>query len=305
MEKRSTPLVSVVIITYNSSKYIVDTLESIKNQDYNNIELIVSDDASKDNTVEVCSAWLDSNSEHFTGTKLITVPHNTGVSANCNRGAKASSGEWIKTISGDDRMLSSAISDNLNYAHSVPGAAFIISDIREIDENGLPIEEGTLNEGLAYFANIPTAKKQLKAYSRWPAFLNTPTFFCKTDIMKAINYCDEEFRIYEDMTVILRVVEKGYRLHYLPKKTVEYRIHRESISRNRKMDELRKNEAFKVFKKYRKKHLNIFNPIDLSVLYEIWLNYKYKGFNGRKGDSLLRKFSLFYWYMRFSGIKSY
>ena len=52
------PLVSVVIITYNSEKTIIETLESIKNQTYKNIELIISDDFSKDNTVEICKQCI-------------------------------------------------------------------------------------------------------------------------------------------------------------------------------------------------------------------------------------------------------
>lgn len=47
----SNPLVSIIVITYNSSKYIVETLESAKNQTYTNIELIISDDNSKDDSV--------------------------------------------------------------------------------------------------------------------------------------------------------------------------------------------------------------------------------------------------------------
>jgi alpha-1,3-rhamnosyltransferase len=56
--KNQKPLVSVVIITYNSSKYVLETLESAKAQTYQNIELIVSDDCSTDDTVEKCREWI-------------------------------------------------------------------------------------------------------------------------------------------------------------------------------------------------------------------------------------------------------
>ena len=55
-------LVSVVVITYNSEKYILETLESIKTQSYKNLELIISDDCSKDDTVMICRDWLDNRS---------------------------------------------------------------------------------------------------------------------------------------------------------------------------------------------------------------------------------------------------
>lgn len=64
-------LVSVVVITYNSEKYILETLESIKTQSYKNLELIISDDCSKDDTVMICRDWLDKEGERFIRTKLI------------------------------------------------------------------------------------------------------------------------------------------------------------------------------------------------------------------------------------------
>ncbi|MBR5577209.1 MAG: glycosyltransferase [Bacteroidaceae bacterium] len=51
--------VSIVVITYNSSKYVLETLESVKAQDYPNIELIVSDDRSTDNTFELVNQWIE------------------------------------------------------------------------------------------------------------------------------------------------------------------------------------------------------------------------------------------------------
>jgi alpha-1,3-rhamnosyltransferase len=51
-------LVSIVIITYNSAKYVLETLESVKAQTYEKIELVISDDCSTDDTVEVCRDGL-------------------------------------------------------------------------------------------------------------------------------------------------------------------------------------------------------------------------------------------------------
>ena len=98
MTENQCPLVSVVVITYNSAQYVLETLNSIKEQSYSNIELIISDDCSKDKTVEICRDWLAKNKEKFVRTELITVEKNTGTSANINRGIKASKGKWIKSI---------------------------------------------------------------------------------------------------------------------------------------------------------------------------------------------------------------
>lgn len=73
-------------------------------------------------------------------------------------------------------------------------------------------------------------------------------------------YCDEEFRIYEDMVTIFKVTEKGIKVHYLNKATVDYRIHRDSISRCMKAEMLRENEALEIFRKYRRRNLSILIP---------------------------------------------
>ena len=59
------PLVSIIVITYNSSKYVLETLESAKAQTYENIELIISDDGSTDDTIKICKNWLEKNQDRF------------------------------------------------------------------------------------------------------------------------------------------------------------------------------------------------------------------------------------------------
>ena len=103
------PLVSIIVITYNSSKYVLETLESAKAQTYQNIELIVSDDCSIDNTVEICKEWIEKDKERFVRTELITAEKNTGIPANCNRGVKAAQGEWVKLIAGDDMIIYTSV----------------------------------------------------------------------------------------------------------------------------------------------------------------------------------------------------
>ena len=70
-------MVSIIVITYNSAKYVLETLESARAQTYQNIELIISDDGSQDNTVEMCKDWLSENNKCFVSTELLTVEKNT------------------------------------------------------------------------------------------------------------------------------------------------------------------------------------------------------------------------------------
>lgn len=133
--KEEQPLVSIIVITYNSAKYVLETLESARAQTYQNIELIISDDGSQDNTVEMCKDWLSENNKCFVSTELLTVEKNTGVPANCNRGIKAAQGEWIKFIAGDDILLSTCVEDNVKY---VPGKdiKILLSSVKLFDTTG-------------------------------------------------------------------------------------------------------------------------------------------------------------------------
>ena len=79
------PLVSLGITTYNSANTIVETLQSAYQQTYDNIELVISDDYSTDDTVSICKKWLKENGHRFVNTRIVTAPVNTGTSSNCNR----------------------------------------------------------------------------------------------------------------------------------------------------------------------------------------------------------------------------
>jgi alpha-1,3-rhamnosyltransferase len=96
------PLVSIIVITYNSGRYVLETLNSIWYQTYEDMELVVSDDFSTDDTLVLCKKWIAAHKTRFTSCKIIESDENNGITKNCNRGLYASSGQWVKIIAGDD-----------------------------------------------------------------------------------------------------------------------------------------------------------------------------------------------------------
>ena len=125
----SNPLISVCVISYNSSEYIVDVLESIKSQTYQNIELIVSDDKSPDNSVAVCKEWIEKNKDRFVRTEVIVPEKNTGTAGNYNRALFAAKGEWIKFVDADDLLFPNCLTDNVEFVENHPEANVVFSDI--------------------------------------------------------------------------------------------------------------------------------------------------------------------------------
>lgn len=90
-------VVSIIIPVYNLEKYIDYCLESITNQDYSSLEIIVIDDGSKDKSRAIIEQWQEKDSR----IKLISQD-NAGVSAARNRGIEAATGEFIMFVDGDD-----------------------------------------------------------------------------------------------------------------------------------------------------------------------------------------------------------
>lgn len=98
-----TPKISIVVVTYNSGKYVTETLDSIASQSYTGeIQLIVSDDCSQDDTVLICKNWLRDHKDRFPDATIISSTSNTGISGNYNRALKEVNGLWVKYIAGDD-----------------------------------------------------------------------------------------------------------------------------------------------------------------------------------------------------------
>ena len=92
------PLVSVCIPAYNNAAYIKETIDSILSQTYENLELVICDDNSKDNTAKVIEGIKDERIKFYKNEK------NLGMSGNWNHCLSKCSGEFIKLICADDML---------------------------------------------------------------------------------------------------------------------------------------------------------------------------------------------------------
>jgi glycosyltransferase involved in cell wall biosynthesis len=284
------PLVSIIIMTYNSEKYILETLESARAQTYLDLELIVTDDCSHDRTVEIVQSWLEKHKDSFLRSELLTSPVNTGIPSNCNRGIIKSDGEWVKIIAGDDILEDNCIVTFITAIKANPELKFIASDMHYINAEGqiITANDFRFNAIRNYFFSL-MAEEQLKLYARVTLFLNSPSFFMHKPTLKSINYFDEEFRFYDDLPLIFKLLEKGIGIYFINSKTVKYRIYENSLSRtsNKVTSDVRLREQRGCFKKYREKYLRDLNLINLVVKYDFWLEHDYKGILGFKALPLM------------------
>jgi glycosyltransferase involved in cell wall biosynthesis len=232
--------VSVAVTTFNSAFFVVETLESIKAQTYKNIELIISDDGSADNTIELCKEWIAANGGRFIGTAVLTVAENTGVSANCNRCIKTAKFDWIKFIAGDDILLPNCIEDNMRFVAANKDAAIIFSQV-------LLYEDEFKEE--RFMAAIPgkypmnlmnpdfTAQDQYKLLLVSDRITYTPSYFFKKQALLDVGCYEEENKLVEDYPMWLKLTKAGSILFYFNKPTVGYRRHSAALN-NTKNDGL-------------------------------------------------------------------
>jgi glycosyltransferase involved in cell wall biosynthesis len=104
--KKISGLVSVVIPTYNQKDFVHETIDSVLVQDYKNIEIIITDDGSKDGTIRIIQEYAAKYPD-----KIFPVlsERNTGIAANLNRGLAKVRGEYIAWLAGDDLMFSGKV----------------------------------------------------------------------------------------------------------------------------------------------------------------------------------------------------
>lgn len=236
---RENPLVSVCVVTYNSSEFIIETLESIKKQTYSNIELIISDDCSSDDTIDVCKQWIDECRNLFVNVLLITTPANTGTAGNANRGLAACHGEWVKYIGGDDILLPDAIENYYNYVKVHRNVFALFSDCIEfrnrLEDNDFRLQRVALRN-FAFRKSI-TAQSQHRILSKTYFGLGA-TFFCAKKVLVDVGGFDERFPLIDDYPLFIKITKYGYKLHLIPIVAVYKRVHIESVSHARSADSI-------------------------------------------------------------------
>ncbi len=269
MIEKNQPLVAIIVITYNSAKYIVDTLESARNQVYKNIELIVSDDCSTDNTAEICREWLSKNKDRFVRTKRITVEKNTGIAANFKRGFHGSSSNWIKFCAGDDALLPNCIEDNINHVLKNPDIKVLYS-YNKVYRNEFKEENFLYLSPGSFPINIINAKisanEQYKLLLMGDRVPFTPSAFLNRQALIDAGLPDEDL-FSEDYQLKLKLTKSGSKLNFMEKETVLYRQSAQAI--NNRIEKTIVVPHFFKTENFRKRYIYPNIPID------IFLSHKY------------------------------
>ncbi|WP_426595922.1 glycosyltransferase [Pectobacterium brasiliense] len=276
--KRNTPLVSIVIASYHAVDFIVDTLNSCINQDYNNIEVIITDDFSSDDTVKVCENQIDILKEKYPKVTVLLLKNNknVGIVKNLNRSINFCNGEWVKFIGSDDILAPNAISSYMDFIfHSrkknTLGAIFgkfkTFGDSAAVDEKIFPLKYTS--------AVISLKSGWLKKKLINLNFNNVaPGAFIKTSVLRNLGGFDENYIFLEDLPLWMKMVMLNIDIDFLDKVSVYYRIHNNQVTHSTTsgIKKILLNDLVKLNQSRKK---NGFYIAYLHHKYQFWLNSKY------------------------------
>ncbi|HEY3104444.1 MAG TPA: glycosyltransferase family 2 protein [Pyrinomonadaceae bacterium] len=206
----SNPVVTVIIPTYNRRRWIGECLDSIKAQTYKNLETLVIDDCSTDETVE----WL----RHTPDYDFVTVhvqPQNGGASVARNTGIKMARGELIVFIDSDDLLAPNHIEKAVAIFNAEENIGLFACDSTIIGTEGEVLHSGrTWHEIQSEIRNYPvrTGVRKLKDVFIFSNIF--PGFTLPKRVFAQVGDFDQSIFPMDDYDLMLRVAGAGYGIYY-------------------------------------------------------------------------------------------
>lgn len=235
MYEENQPLVSVVIPCYNHENFVQDCIQSVIDQTYQNIELIVIDDGSKDSSVMKIQEMVAKCKTRFTRFEFRNR-QNKGLSPTLNEALEWCEGEYYSAIASDDMMLPEKIIIQINYMIKNKKCNALFGGYKLIDNFNFVISD---------------QKKENKIYSFNEIFLHqhdlpAPTQLIRMDSLKSIGGYNAEV-IIEDWYMWLKLSKIG-EIHYISEYLSLYRYHLDNLSRKVEIMNIGRNQVLDKYK---------------------------------------------------------
>lgn len=193
--------ISIITITYNSAKTVKETFESVRRQKYDNLEYLVIDGGSKDETLKIADAYSDLI------TKIICEP-DEGISDAMNKGIRLATGDLIGIIHSDDALVDGALEKLADIWDGQTDVYY--GDAIIIDENGKPM-------------HILCGKDDLSGLPYGFCLVHPATFVSKKAYDK-YGLFDKRYKCAMDYELLLRFYRRGAAFKYLHENLAYFRL---------------------------------------------------------------------------------
>lgn len=211
------PLVSVVIPAYNREKTISRALNSVLEQTYSNIEVIVVDDGSTDSTAKIVSNYADGR------VRLICLSSNQGANKARNTGISEAKGEYIAFQDSDDEWLADKLEKQLAYMLKTATKAAYCPYILYDEGKTSVVPSDYMNQDVCEKNVVQTLKKK--------NVVGTPTLIVRRELFGEIGMFDTDMKGLQDYEFVIRLV-KHERLGYIREPLVKAYRMQQSITTN-------------------------------------------------------------------------
>jgi glycosyltransferase involved in cell wall biosynthesis len=249
--KYKPPLVSVAMTTYNHELFISNALESVLAQDYSNFEIMISDDASTDNTIDIINDYLERYTNKI---KLLTTEKNMGVTANWFKCVSTCSGKYIIGLAGDDEFLPGILSKQVK----------ILEDDKKIAicyTNASVFHVPSQKELYLIADKTPTKSGGLEVALSHSIYYSITSMFRQKLVPKHNIFSDirhgSDLAFYKEIMIISG---KDANIYYLPEVLYKYQKHSMNITVTQ--SEYRKDhiECIKILQKKYPHYKNFLDP---------------------------------------------
>jgi glycosyltransferase involved in cell wall biosynthesis len=209
MSAQELPLVSVITPAFNQGIFLRDTIESVLNQDYPRIELIVLNDGSTDNTEEIL--------KEYTGKIIWQTQPNMGQTPTINKGWAMSKGEIITWLNSDDTYYPGAVRKGVEYLIKHPDTGIVFADSMFTEADGTPLHRTRPVPPFDYHQFVINCENPI----------SQPSSFIRRRVVEQAGELDPSFYYFMDWDFWLRAGLYA-KIDYVPEIWSTYRLHAES-----------------------------------------------------------------------------
>ncbi len=219
--QQSSPLLTVIMPVFNADRYVEEAIESVLDQTFTDFELLVVDDGSTDNSVEVARRFQDP--------RITVLAHarNAGKVTVCNHAVMRSRGKYVTVHDADDYSAPDRFQEQIAFLEKNQEFAMCGTWFYEIDRNAAIIRK----------VNLETDPDQLRDLIRADSQFHGPTMVFRRDILNGIGGLYRNFHNKEDVDLSMRIAEK-YPVKNLDQHLYYYRLLPQGITK-RNFDVLR------------------------------------------------------------------